>query len=114
MRDQKLEGLIAKHSDSAYISGERSGAWLKMRINQGQEFVIGGYTPTAKNFDALVIGYYDGDNLIYVARTRNGFTSTLRANIFREFSGLRIYIAHLQTCQSRERAALDKALRHQT
>jgi hypothetical protein len=43
-----------------------------MRVNQGQELVIAGYTPSDKNFDALVIGYYDGPNLIYAARTRNG------------------------------------------
>ena len=41
-----------------------------MRVNQGQEFVIGGYTLSAKNFDALIFGYYERDKLIYVARTR--------------------------------------------
>jgi bifunctional non-homologous end joining protein LigD len=61
---------MSKHIHSTYESGERSGAWLKMRVNRGQEFVIGGYTPTPKNFDALVLGYYGGDRLIYVARTR--------------------------------------------
>jgi bifunctional non-homologous end joining protein LigD len=34
VRQQKFEGLIAKRADSAYLSGERSGAWLKMRVNQ--------------------------------------------------------------------------------
>jgi hypothetical protein len=68
---------VAKRRDSKYEPGMRSGAWLKMRINAGQELVIGGYTPSLKNFDALVIGYYDGPNLIYAARTRNGFTPTL-------------------------------------
>jgi len=33
-----------------------------MRVNQGQEFVIAGYTPSPKNFDALVIGYYEADD----------------------------------------------------
>jgi bifunctional non-homologous end joining protein LigD len=42
----------------------------KMRVNQGQEFVIAGYTPAPKNFDAVVIGYYEGGKLIYAARTR--------------------------------------------
>jgi ATP-dependent DNA ligase len=69
-----LEGLVAKRLDSKYEPGLRSGAWQKMRINQGQEFVIAGYTPSPKNFDALVIGYYDRGKLIYAARTRNGFT----------------------------------------
>ena len=40
-------------------------------MNQGQEFVIAGYTPSAKNFDALVIGYYDGRNLIYATLLLN-------------------------------------------
>jgi bifunctional non-homologous end joining protein LigD len=77
VKEQGLEGLVAKRRDSAYESGERSGKWLKMRINQGQELVIGGYTPSAKNFDALVIGYYETGKLIYAARTRNGFTPAL-------------------------------------
>jgi hypothetical protein len=42
-----------------------------MRVNAGQELVIARYTPSPKKFDALVIGYYDGPNLVYAARTRN-------------------------------------------
>jgi bifunctional non-homologous end joining protein LigD len=53
-REQHFEELVAKREDSLYESGQRSGTWLKMRVNHGQEFVIGGYTPTAKNFDALI------------------------------------------------------------
>src|SRR5579871_2953030 len=56
VKAQSLEGLIAKRRDSRYEPGQRSGAWMKMRVNQGQELVIGGYTPSDKNFDALVIG----------------------------------------------------------
>jgi ATP-dependent DNA ligase len=66
------------------------GAWRKMRINQGQEFVIGGYTPSGRNFDALIFGYYEGKKLIYVARTRNGFTPQLRDQLFKRFRGLQI------------------------
>jgi bifunctional non-homologous end joining protein LigD len=63
---------------------------MKMRVNRGQEFVIGGYTRGTKTFDALVFGYYDGDRLIYVARTRNGFTPASRAQLSRKFKGLEI------------------------
>lgn len=83
-----FEGLVAKRRDSRYEPGERSGAWRKMRVNQGQEFVIGGYTPGTRAFDALVIGYYQDGKLLYAARTRNGFTPALRAQIFRKFKGL--------------------------
>ena len=90
IREQHFEGLVAKRRDSAYESGQRSGDWLKMRVNQGQEFVIGGYTASAKNFDALIFRYYEGARLIYVARCRNGFTPALRAELFKRVSGLGI------------------------
>jgi ATP-dependent DNA ligase len=68
----------------------RSGAWRKMRVNRGQEFVIAGYTPSLKNFDALVIGYYDGDRLIYAARTRSGFSPPSRAELSKKIKPLEI------------------------
>ena len=88
VQEQRLEGLVAKRRDSLYESGQRSGAWRKMRVNRGQEFVIGGYTPTARGFDALIFGYYDGDRLIYVARTRNGFTPRSRLQLFEQLRKL--------------------------
>jgi bifunctional non-homologous end joining protein LigD len=59
-----------------------------MRVNQGQEFVIGGYTPGSQYFDALIYGYYEGGKLMYAARTRNGFTPALREQLFKRFSKL--------------------------
>jgi ATP-dependent DNA ligase len=90
VKAQKLEGLVAKRSTSVYEPGQRSGAWLKMRINQGQEFVIGGYTVGGATFDALIFGYYEGDDLVYVARTRNGFTPSLRQELMKKFRAIRI------------------------
>jgi DNA ligase D-like protein (predicted ligase) len=87
---QGLEGLVAKRRDSRYEPGLRSGAWQKMRVNQGQEFVIGGYTPSDKNFDALVIGYYEGGKLLYAGRTRNGFTPASRAALFKRLRALQL------------------------
>lgn len=85
-----FEGLVAKRSNSVYEPGLRSGAWMKMRVNRGQEFVIGGYTRGTRTFDALVFGYYQDGKLIYAARTRNGFTPVTRAQLFRKFKGLEI------------------------
>src|SRR6266850_6372367 len=90
VKAQGLEGLVAKHRDSRYEPGERSGAWQKMRVNRGQEFVIGGYTVGTKTFDALVFGYYEDGRLIYAARTRNGFTPVVREQLFKKFHGLEI------------------------
>jgi bifunctional non-homologous end joining protein LigD len=90
VKAQGLEGLVAKRADSKYEPGERSGAWRKMRVSQGQELVIAGYTPSPKNFDALVIGYYEGPKLIYAARTRNGFTPASRMELFKKIKPLEI------------------------
>ena len=90
IRAQGLEGLIAKRRDSVYEPGLRSGAWRKMRVNQGQEFVIGGYTLGTSYFDALVFGYYENDQLMYVSRTRNGFTPHLRRQLFEKLKPLEI------------------------
>lgn len=90
VKEQELEGLVAKQRGSRYETGERSGAWQKMRVNEGQEFVIGGYTVGGRTFDALVFGYYEGPDLIYVARTRNGFTPSLRTDLMQKFRLLEI------------------------
>ena len=90
VKQHGFEGLVAKRRTSVYEPGLRTGAWMKMRVNRAQEFVIGGYTRGTKTFDALIFGYYEGDRLIYVARTRNGFTPVTRAQLFRRFKGLEI------------------------
>jgi len=81
VRAQELEGLVAKRLDSVYEPGARSGAWRKMRINRSEEFVIGGYTRGGRTFDALVLGRYENDRLIYIARTRVGFTPASRERL---------------------------------
>jgi len=83
VKQNGLEGLVAKRKDSVYQPGLRTGLWRKMRVTVGQEFVIGGYTPSAKNFDAMVIGFYEGKRLIYSARVRNGFTPLTREKLFK-------------------------------
>lgn len=52
VKEQGLEGLVSKRRDSKYEPGVRSGAWVKMRVNRTQEFVIGGYTLGGRHFDA--------------------------------------------------------------
>jgi len=88
VKAQGLEGLVAKRADSKYEPGQRSGAWQKMRVNRGQEFVVGGYTVGGGTFDALIFGYYEEGRLLYAGRTRNGFTPSSRAGLIKRFDGL--------------------------
>jgi len=75
------EGLIAKRADSAY-SDRRSRDWLKMKCEQGQELVIGGFTApqgSRTELGALLLGVYDGDRLRYAGKVGTGFDrATLR------------------------------------
>ena len=66
----------------------RTGAWVKYKVNRGQEFVIGGYTP-GKPFDALIVGYYESEGL-YAAKVRNGFVPQVRREVASRFNGLEI------------------------
>jgi bifunctional non-homologous end joining protein LigD len=88
VREQGLEGIVAKRLDSSYESGRRSGAWAKMRVNKGQELVIGGYMPAPNNFDSILVGYYEGKTLLYAAKVRSGFVPASRAALFQRFRGL--------------------------
>lgn len=85
-----LEGVIAKRCDSVYEPGKRSGLWCKHRINQGQEFVIGGYTPGNHGFDALIVGFYHGRDLMFAARVRAGFVPATRREVFKQIGHLEI------------------------
>lgn len=88
VREQELEGVIGKRRDSRYEAGKRTGSWIKYRVNKGQEFVVGGYVPGPRGFDSLIIGYYRGDDLVYVARVRNGFVPASRREVFEKIRGL--------------------------
>lgn len=88
VRQQGLEGVVAKRKDSFYQPGKRTGAWTKMRINRGQEFVIGGFTPGPHGLDSIIVGYYQGEDLVYVARTRNGFVPATRRRVFEKLKPL--------------------------
>lgn len=87
-RGQGLEGVVAKRRDSRYEAGKRSGSWAKYRLNSGQELVVGGYIPGAHGVDAVVVGYYRAEDLIYVARVRNGFVPASRSQMFAKLKPL--------------------------
>jgi DNA ligase D-like protein (predicted ligase) len=78
---RRWEGLVAKQADSPYRAG-RSRAWLKFKCEHGQELVIGGFTAprgTREEFGALLLGYYQGDQLRYAGKVGTGFDrATLR------------------------------------
>ena len=86
-----LEGLIAKDADAPYVEG-RSGKWLKVKVRQEEELVIGGYTAPSgarSRFGALLLGAYDGNGkLRYVGKVGTGFTEQSLESLYRRFRPL--------------------------
>jgi len=78
-----LEGVIAKRKDSLYEPGERSDSWQKLKLENQQEFVIGGYRPGSNGVDALLVGYYDDSGLRFAGKVRAGFVPHLRREVFK-------------------------------
>jgi len=84
-----LEGLIGKRSGSRYEAGKRNGAWIKLKLHQKQEFVIGGYTEpegSRKSFGALLVGFYEGKNFKFAGRVGTGFSDKLLRSLFADLS----------------------------
>jgi bifunctional non-homologous end joining protein LigD len=82
VRQLHLEGVVAKRRDSRYESGKRSKFWVKVKFNRRQEFVIGGYKPSATNFESLLVGYYEGRQLMFASKVRVGLTPHVRTELF--------------------------------
>jgi bifunctional non-homologous end joining protein LigD len=69
----------------------RSARWLKVKVHQEEEFVIGGYTKPAgsrQHFGALLLGAYRGDKLHYVGKVGTGFDEPTLAALYDEFQPL--------------------------
>ena len=88
-RSLGLEGLIGKRAGSAYEPGKRSGAWIKLKLQQEQEFVIGGYTDpegSRPHFGALLVGVYQRDKKLHFAgKVGTGFNHKLLSVLHRDF-----------------------------
>jgi DNA ligase D-like protein (predicted ligase) len=89
VREFGFEGIVAKRKDSCYEIGKRSGSWVKYKVNKAQEFVIGGYTPD-NPLDALIVGYYESDKLIFASKVRHGFVPRLRREVWSRLRHLEI------------------------
>src|SRR5262249_46801361 len=66
----------------------RSGAWVKFKWTMQQEFVIGGYTEprgARLHFGALLGGYHEGNNLMFVAKGGTGFYQKILKAVHEKF-----------------------------
>jgi bifunctional non-homologous end joining protein LigD len=81
MRDNGLEGVVAKRANSLYVPGDRSDSWLKVKTNERQEFVVIGWRPPEYGPDdvrGLFLATYEDGELVYRGGVGTGFTDRLR------------------------------------
>ena len=102
--DKGLEGIVAKRRRSCYLE-KRSREWLKMKITQRQECVIGGYTDpkgSRENFGSVILGLYnDKGRLIHVGQAGSGFTHATHADMWKRLQAIETsrspFYGHVQT-----------------
>jgi ATP-dependent DNA ligase len=85
-----FEGIVAKDNDSLYEKG-RSRKWLKVKVHQEEEFVIGGFTAPEgerKHLGALLLGAYRAEDLHFVGKVGTGFSQSTLAALAKAFRPL--------------------------
>jgi bifunctional non-homologous end joining protein LigD len=90
IREFGFEGLVAKKRQSMYEPGKRSGAWLKHKTQQEDEFVIGGYIPGNSGLEQLVVGEYQNNRLLFVESVKNGFIPATRREVLKAIEKLEV------------------------
>ncbi len=86
-----LEGLIGKRQQSHYEPGRRTGAWIKLKIENEQEFVIGGYTDpkgSRSAFGSLLLGYYQKGKFLFAGKVGTGFNEKSLTTIHKALRGI--------------------------
>jgi bifunctional non-homologous end joining protein LigD len=82
-KEQRLEGIIGKRTDSVYVSG-RSKSWVKLKATKTIDVVIGGWTAprgSRTHFGALLLGLYQGKSLRFVGHAGTGLDDKTRAQL---------------------------------
>lgn len=86
------EGVIAKRIDSPY-EHRRSRSWLKMKCETTQPFVVGGFTdprPSRAGLGALLVGYYDGADLVFAGKVGTGLDTRLLLSLRARLDALEV------------------------
>jgi bifunctional non-homologous end joining protein LigD len=90
--EEGWEGVIAKRRDSRY-EHRRSPHWLKMKCEESQELVVGGFTdPQGKRvgLGALLVGYFEGDDFCFAGKLGTGFDTKLLLSLRAELDALEV------------------------
>ncbi|WP_433590628.1 non-homologous end-joining DNA ligase [Nocardia sp. CA-145437] len=97
-REHRIEGVVSKRTDSVYLPGRRSPAWIKTPLRQNTEVVVAGWTPGAgafgTTFGSLIMGAHDETGrLVYLGNVGTGFTQAARRVLRGALDGITVSAA---------------------
>jgi bifunctional non-homologous end joining protein LigD len=87
-----FEGIVGKRLDSPYRAGRRSSDWLKLKVAESGEFLIGGYTRgngVREPLGALLLGYRQGNELHYAGHVGSGLDEASIASLLERSADLK-------------------------
>ncbi len=92
MKEQEMEGMVAKKKSSIYTPGKRGKDWLKLPTEKRQEFVIGGWTESDSGsaFASLLFGYYEKGKLVYQGHAGGGYKDKDKAEIKKKLQSIEV------------------------
>jgi bifunctional non-homologous end joining protein LigD len=105
--NMSLEGILSKRSNAPYRPG-RGSDWIKTKCSHRQEFVVTGYAPStvdAKAIGALILGYYDGRQLLYAGRVGTGYSHQVARDLWKRLQPLRVDKAPFKKLPAEETSA---------
>ncbi len=78
VQEHQLEGIVAKRRHSKYTAGKRNPAWVKFRVGQQHEFLVGG---VIGEMEALIVGQFEGRRFHYAGKVRGGLVKEARETL---------------------------------
>jgi bifunctional non-homologous end joining protein LigD len=90
LKRRRIEGVVAKKADAAYVDGIRSDAWLKIKAVNSAECAIIGYTQKKRKISSLALGLYEGGRIVPVGKVASGLSDRL-------IEGLKPKLVRLET-----------------
>ncbi|MFC4063786.1 non-homologous end-joining DNA ligase [Actinoplanes subglobosus] len=87
-RENRLEGVMAKRSDSVYLPGLRSPDWVKVKFDRTGDYVIGGWRPGARKLGGLLVGVPTPDGLAFRGRVGGGIGAAAERDLLSRLAPL--------------------------
>ena len=90
-KENGLEGIIAKRTNSLYKSGQRTKDWVKVKAEKRHEAIICGFTKnknTDRLFSSLILGIPNGERLQFIGQVGTGFSASMQTQIMKKLRPL--------------------------